>query len=110
MSNPEETKRIAEAAAREAAKAAVHETLVALGIDVSDPFEIQKDMAAMRDMRHLLSDEEFQKDLAQIRALRTSGKFIRTAAGKAIVTVIVTGLLGLLWLGVQGYFGFGDNP
>ena len=98
-----------EEVAKLAAKEAVHDTLTTLGLDVSDPLEGQKDMAALRDVRLLLRNEEFQKDLQQIRALRTSGKFIRTTAGRTIVTVLATGFLGIIWLGVQGYFGFGAN-
>lgn len=112
MSDDPNVRRMVEEAARLAAKEAVQDTLTTLGLDVSDPLEVQKDMAALRDMRLLLKNEEFQADLAQIRALRTSGKFIRTATGKAVVTVIVTGLLGLFVLGVRGYLGLetGPNP
>lgn len=109
MSDDSQVKAMVQEAARIAAKEAVRDTLTTLGLDVSDPLEVQKDMASLREMRLLLKSEDFQKDLAQIRALRTSGSFIRTAAGKSIITIVITGVLGLFWFGVQAYFGFGGN-
>lgn len=109
MTEEEKMQKLAQAVADEAARKAVAQTLASLGVDVTDPFEVQKDMAAMRDMRLLLRDPEFQADLAQIRALRTSGNFIRTKAGAAMITVLVTGVLGLLFLGLQSYLGIGGN-
>lgn len=38
--------------AREAASQSVKETLTAIGFDMDDPIEIQKDIAAIRDWRH----------------------------------------------------------
>ena len=105
MTDDPNLKRMVQEAARLAASQAVDDTLTKLGLDVSDPLEVQKDMAALRDMRLLLKNEEFQKDLAQIRALRTSGNFIRSTTGKAVITVAVTGLVGLLVLGVRAYLG-----
>lgn len=93
-------------AAQLAADRAVENTLKSLGVDTSDPFETQKDMAALREMRLLLRDPEFQADLAQIRALRTSGNFIRSNVTKTVIGVIVTGLLGLAWINFKSAFGF----
>jgi len=75
----EDIKRIAE----EAAEQAVKKTLLALGIDTTKPEAI---LEAQKDMQHL-------------RAWRTSVDTIKTKGILAAITVIVTGTLGVLWLG-----------
>lgn len=100
------TEKMVQDAANQAAHEAVKQTLTAIGLDVSDPFEVQKDMAALREMRMLLRDPDFQADLAQIRALRTSGKFIRTKVAGTVIGLIVTGICGLIWLTLVG----GSSP
>jgi len=100
------TRSLVAAVAEEAAKKAVTDTLTSLGVDTRNPFELQKDMASLREMRLLLRDPEFQADLAQMRALRVSKNFIKTTTGKTVLTVLASGLLGIFWFGVKGYFGF----
>lgn len=68
--------------ASEAAELAVHQTLIAMGLDPEKPFDAQKDMMWLRATRE-----------------RCEG-----AAGKAMLTIIalmVTGAAGALWLGLK---------
>lgn len=62
---------------------AVSETLLQLGIDASDPVEMQKDMAHLRAWRESVATVK-QQGLA-------------TAIG-----VITVGVLGLIWLALKG--------
>ena len=62
---------------------AVAETLLTLGIDTSDPVELQKDMAHLRAWRESVATVKKQS--------------LVTAVG-----IIIAGVLGLLWLGFKG--------
>ena len=64
-------------------KETVEETLLTLGVDVEDPLEMQKDFKMMRDLREGVST-------------------IRRSTIKTIIGVVITGALGLLWLGFRG--------
>jgi len=90
----ESTKRmvehVAEQAAQRAAEKAVADTLKTLGVDVADPFETQKDMAYIRDLRN--------------SSARISNKALLTVVG-----TVVTAAIGMLILGVQGWFKSGGG-
>jgi hypothetical protein len=62
---------------------AVAETLLQLGIDASDPVEMQKDMAHLRSWRESVATVKQQS--------------LVTAVG-----IVVAGILGLLWLAFKG--------
>ncbi|RTM07393.1 MAG: hypothetical protein EKK31_11560 [Hyphomicrobiales bacterium] len=62
---------------------AVAETLLQLGIDASDPVEMQKDMAHLRAWRE------------SVATVKNQG--LVTAIG-----ILVAGALGLLWLAIKG--------
>jgi hypothetical protein len=73
-----------EAIADRAAKTATAETLRVLGIDTAQPFEMQRDFAHLRSWR------------LSVEAMRT--KTILTAVG-----IVVTGVLGAVWLAIKGH-------
>ncbi|MCX5581502.1 hypothetical protein [Kaistia terrae] len=64
-------------------KASVEETLLALGIDTDEPLEAQK------DFQHL-------------RAWRTSSETVKRQGLMTAVGILITGLLGLIYLAVRG--------
>ena len=64
----------------------VRRTLLTMGIDSSDPIEMQRDFQALREWRSSLA-------------------FVKSNSMKAVVGVSVVGLLGLLWIGIQYVFG-----
>ena len=68
---------------REIIKQTVHETLSSLGLDIENPQEMRRDMAALRDFRKA----------------REKGK---TAAIWALVTVVVSGIATAIWQSLQG--------
>ncbi len=63
-------------------KATVEETLLALGIDTDEPLEAQK------DFQHL-------------RAWRTSSETVKRQGLVTAMGILITGLLGLIWLAIQ---------
>ena len=75
---PDEARTIARAAAKEA----VHETLELLGMDVNDP-------------------REAQRDFAFVRSWRTSSEAVKRQGLLAAVTVLIAGILGLIWMAVK---------
>lgn len=60
----------------------VKQTLTAFGMDVEKPIEMQRDFQHLRDWRESVS------------AIKRRGAF-------AVVTVLVSGTLGALWIGLQ---------
>lgn len=62
---------------------AVAETLLTLGIDTTNPVELQKDMAHLRAWRESVATVKRQS--------------LVTAVG-----IVIAGMLGLLWLGFKG--------
>lgn len=90
-----------------AANSAVHDTFVRLGLDPDRPIEAQKDFAAMRELRLLVADEEWQKDQIHIRRWR---KTMDSAQSKGFTAIIGMGFLGMLaWAAVyvQNKLGWG---
>lgn len=70
-------------AVKEATKEVLESTLLALGLDLKQPLEIQKDML-------------------HVRSWRTSTETIKRQGLLTAVIIIVTGLAGLIWAAVQG--------
>jgi hypothetical protein len=79
MMTEDEARKIA----KEAAKEALHDMLVALGVDPEDELENQKDFAFVRDWR-------------------LSSQAVKRQGLAAAVGVIVIGVLGLVWLAIKG--------
>jgi hypothetical protein len=61
----------------------VHETFVKLGVDATDPIEMQKDFQHVRDWR-------------------TTTDLIKQKGIVALVVLVVTGVMGLIWVNVVG--------
>lgn len=91
--------------AEQAAAKAVAQTLVTLGIDVTDPIKAQRDFAVLRDLRELVDDAEFQADLSHLRKWRKAVEGAQTKGLLTIIGLIVTGAAGMLVVGFQGWFG-----
>ena len=67
-----------------AMKAAVHETLLQLGVDTSSPLEMQRDFQHLRDWR-------------------TAQEAIQRKGYITIIGVLVTGSFALLWIGAKDF-------
>lgn len=71
--------------ASETAKAAVRETLLAMGVDVSDPKAIQ----------------EMQYDMAHVRRWRKSVEIVQRQSLIAAVGFLITGIAGAIWMALS---------
>ena len=87
--------------ARSAAEAAVKDTLTKLGIDHSDPIAAQRDFQALREVRHLVTDQEYQADLMHLRNWRKTMEGVKSKGSLTFIGLIVTGVMAALWLGFK---------
>jgi hypothetical protein len=69
--------------AKVAAKEALSEMLITLGVDPDEPTEMQKDMAF-------------------VRSLRESSEAVKRQGLLTAIGILVAGVLGLIWLAVKG--------
>lgn len=90
-----------ELAARTAAKAVVDDVFLRLGIDAQSPLEMQKDMAALRELRILLAQTEFKKDLFWVRKSRTTLDSVRFKGVIALLGLAVTSLGAILSVAIK---------
>jgi len=70
---------------RDIVRQSVHDTLVTLGVEHTDPIEMQKDFAHLRD-------------------LRTSSDSIKSKATTTLIGTFVLGIVGLLSVALKDYF------
>lgn len=99
MTDTVEIRMIAEAAA----KAAVEETLIKLGIDVSNPIKAQQDFMVLREVGKLVMDSEFRKDMEHLRTWRMAINDVKSKGIITLVGIIVTGSVALLVAGFRGW-------
>lgn len=86
-----------------AAKAAVEETLVKLGIDVTNPIKAQQDFMILREVGKLVMDSEFRKDMEHLRTWRVAINDVKSKSLITLVGIIVTGSVALLVAGFKGW-------
>jgi len=84
------TREEAQGIAKQAAREAVKETFVSMGLDTQDPKEAQADMAFLRKQRKA-SDR------------------IGWALRMAVYTTVATGLLSMLWVGFKEVLKYPPN-
>lgn len=73
---------------RQAAREAIREWLLLIGVDASKPGDLI----------------ELQKDFAHIRKQRQASEQVGTAAKGAGITTVVMGVLTALWIGIREVF------
>jgi|SRR5579862_3665423 len=87
--------------AEDAATKAVYKTLIAIGIDPTNPIKEQAEFFRMRTAAEIISDDEFAKDMAHLRRWRVAVEGAQSKGFLAMVAIIASGILGALWLGAQ---------
>lgn len=93
-----------EALAASAAEKAVSSVLTSLGIETKDPIKAQRDFAALRELRALVDDEEFQKDMIHLRSWRKATEDVRAKTFVAVIGLLVTGAAAAFWIGIKTQF------
>ena len=78
------------------ASRAVEKTLISIGVDHNNPIEAQRDMAALRDLRDLIEDEEFRKDLLHLRRWRRTMDNVESKGVFATLGLVAAGGIALI--------------
>ena len=92
-----------EALAEKVASKVVEEMLVKLGIDHARPFEVQHDFQALREIRELFTDREFQADLSHLRKWRQTMEGGSSKGVIAVATMMLSGIAALIALGFKAW-------
>lgn len=99
----EEIKLIVGQAVREAVSSSVRETLIALGIDASNPLKTQQHMEAVREIAEMLDDDDFKKDMSHLRKWRQSVDKVSDVSVRTAIGIVVTGFFGFLLFAVKAW-------
>lgn len=105
MELDDRARTVLEQIASNAARQAVRDTLVTLGVDPAHPITVQRDFAALSEVRSLLEDKEFQADLAHLRQWRLTVSGVQSKGMLAMVGILVSGVIGLLVMGFSTWIG-----
>lgn len=97
----EEVEEIAE----KAASSAVKTTLIAMGIDPSNPLAAQRDFMLMREVGKFATDPEFRKDMEHTRRWRLTMEAVNTKTWVTMVGLVVAGFVSLVVMGARMFFG-----
>ena len=89
---------------REVVKATVQETLLSMGLNVNDPIKTQRFMANLAEVEQSFLDNKFQQDLLHLRKWREAMESASSLSMKAVLTIVVGGLLTALWIGIKTNF------
>jgi hypothetical protein len=90
-----------EAIAEQAAEKAVCKTMIAIGIDASDPLKAQRDFALWREMGELALSAEFRKDIEHTRKWRKAIESVEAKGTLTIIGLLTAGVAAALWVGLQ---------
>jgi hypothetical protein len=104
----EQTRIVMEQVAAAAARAAVKDALTALGIDPNNPLEAQRDMAALRELRDTVTDEEYQRDMLHLRRWRKAMDGVQDKGTLTAVGIVTSGAIAALWLGIKTLISSGN--
>ena len=88
----------------DAAKQAVEETLLRIGVNTSNPISAQEEFATLRELRSMLSDKEFQADLQYLRSWRNAMDSAKSKGMISVVALLISGMAAMVLLGVQEFF------
>lgn len=91
--------------AEQSADLAVKATLLSIGIDVANPISAQRDFSVLRQITTLAMDSEFRKDLEHTRKWRKAVESAQTKGMMTLIGALVTGIIGILVVGLQQVFG-----
>lgn len=98
----------AQRAAADAAEKAVKQALASLGVDANDPFEVQRDMLALRELRDMVTSDDFKADMMHLRKWRMAMDGVQNKGMLTIIGIAVSGIGAALWIGFQAILKGGN--
>lgn len=101
----QETRALINEVASQAAREAVREAFLVMGVDPDDPISTQRDIAALRELRELVDDKDWQADMLHLRKWRKTMDSVQTKGVMTIVGMVVAGIFAGTWLGFKGLIG-----
>ena len=94
------TRHEAMSIAQEAGRNAAIETLKLLGFEVSDPIEVQKDIAYLRKIREA-DNEASEADRMWVRQAREGEQATKLMVKRTFIGTLITGMCLALWQGFK---------
>ncbi len=91
--------------AGKAAKEAVREAFLVMGVDPDDPIATQRDVAALRELRQLTDDKDWQADMLHLRKWRKTMDNVQSKGVLTLVGMLVAGVFTGAWLGFKSLTG-----
>jgi hypothetical protein len=88
-----------------AARKAVEDTLLLIGVDVRNPVTAQEQFASLRRMATLVENEEHAADMAFVRRVRLARDAVVDSSWRTTAKVLITFALGLLAVGSKDWWG-----
>ena len=102
-----QTEALLREVASRAASEAVNEAFLRVGLDHSNPIEVQKDLAALRVVREMLGDTSYQADMLHLRRWRCAMDQAKRRGVITAVGFLITGAIALIWMGMQSTINSG---
>jgi hypothetical protein len=84
-----------------AAKSAVRETLMAIGVDTGNPILAQETFATLRTIARTFTDPEFQADLSHTRMWRKTVNTLRQHAATILLGTALTAAIAWMATGMK---------
>lgn len=97
--NPDNLKQIIRDVINETVPVAVNASFERLGFDVSDPIEMQRQAAYLREATKREQDPEVWADRQHLRDWRKQCEAVKSAATSVAVKTVVAGIFVLIMLG-----------
>lgn len=102
--NEQQRRESIEHIAERAAKNAVREMMLLLGIDVADPIKAQEEFARLRTLAREIGSERTRTNLEWLDRLHTASDRISDTSWRTVTRLVVTGAAGLLVLMTREYW------
>lgn len=84
-----------------AAKSAVRETLMAIGVDTGNPIEAQATFATLRQIARTFGEPDFQADLNHLRVWRRAVSGLRQHALTVTLSILLTAAIAWMASGLK---------
>lgn len=100
----EQARQSIEHIADRAAAKAVRDTLMLIGIDVTNPIKAQEEFATLRRMVTLVGSERTQQNLVWLETLHSASEKVADTGWRTVTRLLITAGIGLLAVMTREYW------